>query len=190
MLLHHLVIPIIVLSCTALQLAMHLEDFSQRAFGVREWYKYWYRMAQWPLNILLGCSLAMELFLTGLLTLPPHDDGVGYQVPLYTFLGLALLGTCAVAALIVWVRNSSQLYFSSKIQSCSKTECVLCWFAYSSVWVIVIGFFWLDWVLAAKVNRYSGFALTARRNATIGEERIDFKWTAYQLACFLPVFMT
>lgn len=152
---------------------MHVENYSLRTLADRDRRKYWYRMATWIIYALLCFFLALELHLTGLLTLTPRDDGLGYKAAFSTFVGLAILGTCAVAWFITWVRNSSNLYFSSKIQSCSKTECVLWWFACTLVWVIAIGFFWTDWVLAAKVHLYSGYALTAGANHTIGEEHIS-----------------
>ncbi|KAF1933010.1 uncharacterized protein M421DRAFT_254897 [Didymella exigua CBS 183.55] len=186
MLLHYLLIPVFVLSCILLRLAMHVEDYSLRTLAVREWRKYWYRAAQWATNALLGCSLFAELYLTCLLTLFALNDGADYRASFYISLGLALLGTSALAGIFTWARNSSQLYFSSEVQSCSKTKCVLWWFGCSIVWMVAVSFFWTDWVLAAKINLYSGYALVAGPNATIGEEHISLNWIAYQFACFAP----
>lgn len=131
--------------------------------------------------LLLGQLQFLELILAIVLATGPHDSGKAWVASLSTFVAVSILGTLAGAGYIISKRLSKNLYFTSDFQSRSILFCFLCWLAGSTVWLLLAGYFWTDWVLAAKVYQYHGRLLVEENPQIRGIYR------GYAFAYLLPV---
>jgi hypothetical protein len=184
---HHFYVPVSVLVCIAFRLAPHLEDRLVSPLAARKRRESCYQKALMFFFFLLLGVLTYELVFASLLTLQPHGDGFDDSWLFVLFMLYATLGSGAIPMYIACVCNQSQLYFSSWFQSCTIWQCVLCGFLGAVSGVLAVGFFWTDWVLAAQVDLYKGYALSAGPNSTVGEEHISSHWMWYGVACSMPM---
>lgn len=133
-----------------------MEENSLEPFAVRESRKQLVSTGIRIVYAFLSVFLVVACGITVGLAFTDRDDRMGWIVPLYIFVWSTAFGITLWTAFIFWLRSKSSPYFNSKLQSCSKSECVGWWALGSLMWLVALDFFWTDWVLAAKVYQYKG----------------------------------
>lgn len=111
-----------------------------------------------------------------------HDEHLGQVLVAHIIAAAAV--PVGLAAQVVCMRTSSNLYSESKVQTWSLTRlfchCVLA----SIAWIFVVGVSLTDWAFAVRVHQYKGWVLDENENMV----RSVLTWDLYIVACLLPMF--